>query len=66
MFPSSSELQRPKRPVEGFIPNPKQRLEEQCPELMRLKRFAFRSEQTYTHVMEKPGLGVKSPLDAVS
>jgi len=44
---SSSEEQRLKRPVEGFIPNPKLRLEQQCREVMRFKRFSFRTEGTY-------------------
>ena len=47
MLPSSDEPQRLKRPSEGFIPNPKLRLQEQCREVMRFKRFSFRTEETY-------------------
>ena len=39
--------QRLKRPIEGFIPNPQLRLEQQCREVMRFKRFSFRTEGTY-------------------
>jgi hypothetical protein len=44
------------RPREGFIPNPKLKLLDQVSEVMRVA-------QIYTHVMAKPGLRVKSPLD---
>jgi hypothetical protein len=47
MLSSPDESQRLKRPVEGFIPNPKLRLEEQCRDVMRFKRFSFRTEQAY-------------------
>ncbi len=47
MFSSSSETQRLKPPVEGFIPNPNQPLQDQCREVMRFRRFSFRTEQTY-------------------
>ena len=62
MLSSPDEPQRLKRPVEGFIPNPKLRLEEQCREVMRFKRFSFRTEGTYSQIMEKPGLPNKPKI----
>ena len=47
MFTSEARRQRPHRPVEGFLPNPKLRLMDQCREVMRFKRLALRSEQSY-------------------
>jgi integron integrase len=43
-FPSE---QKPKPPVEGFIPNPKLKFMEQCREVMRYRHLALRSEQAY-------------------
>ena len=39
--------QKPNGPLEGFIPNPKLRFMEQCREVMRYRRLALRTEQTY-------------------
>jgi len=47
MFAPQHEPQRPQRPIEGFIPNPKLRLQDQCREVMRFKHYFFRTEQTY-------------------
>src|SRR5712691_5386396 len=47
MFAPQHEPQRPQRPIEGFIPNPKLRLQDQCREVMRFKHYSFRTEQTY-------------------
>ena len=47
MFAPQDEPQRPQRPIEGFIPNPKLRLQDQCREVMRFKHYSFRTEQTY-------------------
>ena len=44
---SPVEPQRPKRPIEGFVPNPKLRLEAQCRQVMHFKRFSLRTEQTF-------------------
>ena len=42
-----STSQRPNRPLERFIPNPKLKFMEQCREVMRFRRLALRSEQAY-------------------
>ena len=47
----------------GFIPNPKLKLLDQVSEVMRFKHKDVSTTQIYTHVMAKPGLGVRSPLD---
>jgi len=47
MVASQGEPQRPKRPAEGLIPNPKLRLQEQCRQVMRFKHFSFRTEEAY-------------------
>ncbi len=47
MFSSSAHPERLKRPVEGFIPNPKLPFEQQCREVMRFKRFSIRTEDSY-------------------
>ena len=47
MFAPQHEPQRPQRPIEGFIPNPKLPLQDQCREVMRFKHYSFRTEQTY-------------------
>ena len=39
--------QRPQTPLERFIPNPKLKFMEQCREVMRFRRLAYRSEQAY-------------------
>jgi integron integrase len=39
--------QKPKFPLERFIPNPKLKFMEQCREVMRFRRLAARSEQAY-------------------
>ena len=40
-------VQRPQVPLERFIPDPKLRFMEQCHEVMRFRRLAWRSEQAY-------------------
>jgi integrase len=47
MNATSLPLQRPNLPLERFIPNPKLKFMEQCREVMRFRRLALRSEQTY-------------------
>jgi integron integrase len=44
VFPA---VQRSNSPAERFIPNPKFRFMDQCREVMRFRRLAFRSEQAY-------------------
>ena len=39
--------QRPQRPIDRFVPNPKLRFMEQCREVMRFQRLALRTEQAY-------------------
>ena len=53
MCASQAEPQRPKRPAEGFIPNPKFRLQEQCRQVMRFKHFSFRTEEAYWDWMKR-------------
>jgi hypothetical protein len=39
--------QQPNRPKEGFVPNPKLKLLDQCREVMRYRHLSRRSEETY-------------------
>ena len=39
--------QKPKFPLERFVPNPQLKFMEQCREVMRFRRLALRSEQAY-------------------
>jgi hypothetical protein len=57
-----------------IIPNPRLELLDQVREVARLRHFSLRAElgqnevsttMIYTHVMAKPGLGVKNPLDNI-
>ena len=47
MKPGDSLNQSPQAPLERFIPNPKLKFMEQCREVMRFRRLAYRSEQAY-------------------
>lgn len=47
MNPNAFLNQRPKPPLERFIPNPKLKFMEQCREVMRFRHLALRSEQAY-------------------
>lgn len=47
MNAAAAPAQRPKTPLERFIPNPKLRFMEQCREVMRFRRLSPRSEQAY-------------------
>ena len=55
---------------DGIVPNPKAKLRQQVREVMRFYHYSERTEEAYwgwikpfNRIMEKPGLGVKSPLD---
>jgi len=47
MAPPLLNRQKSNGPLEGFIPNPKLRFMDQCREVMRYRRLALRTEQTY-------------------
>jgi hypothetical protein len=62
-------------PIEGLAPKPKARLREPVREARRFYHYSERTEeadwgwittQIYTHVMEKPELGVKNPWTSVN
>jgi len=48
-------------PLEGFVPNPKLKLLDQSSEVVG--HASVLTTQIYTHVMAKPRLGVRSPVD---
>ena len=48
-------------PLEGFVPNPKLKLLDQISEVVG--HASVLTTQICTHVMAKPGLGVRSPVD---
>jgi integrase len=47
MTVAASLPQKPKYPIERFIPNPNLKFMDQCREVMRFRRLALRSEQAY-------------------
>ena len=52
-------LQRASPPLERIIPNPIRTVQN------LLGHKDVTTTQIYTHVMQKPGLGVKSPVDLI-
>ena len=58
--------ERLQKPLERLTPNPKLKFMEQCREVVRFDRLVLRNVSTtqiYTHVVQKPVIGVRSPLD---
>jgi hypothetical protein len=63
----SSGLSATGLPTRGQADTGRTAWERRLIERLRLNHYSWRTEQTqlYTHVMKKPGLGVRSPLDAL-
>lgn len=40
-------------PLEGFVPNPKLKLADQCREVMRFRHLSLRTERTYLEWVER-------------
>ncbi len=56
MFSSPGEPQRPKRPSEGFIRDPKLRLQDECREVLRFKQLSSRTGEAGLEWIQSLGL----------
>ena len=60
--------QQPPDPFEAANP---QTVSGRCPlkllekvrNVLRIKHYSYRTEETYTHVLNKPGLAIRTPAD---